>query len=197
MIGTEWWNRLIRTLSIGQSTSVRPLPPVVVRAGRTVPGWALRATVVVVALGFTATLATVSGQWILAIIGVSVMIIRPAGGLAQAYALALGIGLAIGPTHPFAPRAFVLLFGIHLLVALGSLATGLGWNTRVEWRLIALSARRFAVIQAACQVLALAAAWITDHDINAIWLTTLAGLSIAVLGSTLARDMHTVSSQQH
>jgi hypothetical protein len=175
------WNRVLSTVLISRAESQRPLPAVRIAMGRSISGGMLHLTVGIVALLGTAVLATEPAQWFFALVAVLVIVGRPMSGLPHIYAGVLGLGLAIGPAHPWAARGFLLILAVHLLVALGSIADDVPWSARVELSVLAAPARRFAAIQLFAQVLAVGAAWVSDREVSALWVGALAAMGIAAL----------------
>lgn len=173
--------RLYRTLAIRTSEFEDPPPPVRLHLRAAVPAWALNIAVAAIALWCASLLAGDAIHWIAAVAGAAVLAIRPLPGLVQVYAAVLGGGLLLA--HPSAGSAsvFLLIFGVHLLVQLGSLVQGLHWATRVEWAVLVVPARRFAVVQVAAQLAAAGAAWLVDRDVHAVWLSVVAGAALATL----------------
>jgi hypothetical protein len=182
------WNRIASTVLLNRPESHRPLPRVRVGIGRAAPGGVLHIAVALIAVLCAAQLATNPAQWIVAVAGAVALAARPTPGLPQLYAALLGLGLLIGPAHPWSSRGFVLIFGVHLLVQTAALADDLPWSARVELGALAAAARRFLVIQACAQSAAVLCAWIADRQVDATWLSVAAGLAVAALAwAMLAR----------
>lgn len=173
--------RLYRTLAVRESEFDEPPPPVRLHLRSSAPAWALNVGVAAIALLCASLLAGAAIHWIAAIAGAAVLAIRPLPGLVQVYAAVLGAGLLLADPSPGSPSVFLLIFGVHLLVQLGSLVQGLQWSARVEWAVLVVPARRFAVVQVAAQLVAAAAAWAVDRDIHAVWLSVVAGAALALL----------------
>ena len=196
--GSERWARLLRALRLE-----RPRPHVGIALDASAPAWQLRLLQVAVALGCTAMVATNEVLWVLVAAGLVAMVVRPYPLWQAGFLLAMGAGLLFAPADPFAPRAFVLLFGIHLFVVLGAILGRMPWSARLELRALLASARRFAAIQVFSQLLALAAAWLYLRDVSATWVAVLAGAALAVLAwvvsSRLAspRASRSVPSDEH
>ncbi|MCU1690515.1 MAG: putative rane protein glycine-rich [Jatrophihabitantaceae bacterium] len=177
----DFGGRLYRTFAVRGSEFDRPLPSVQIELGRTAPAWALNAVVALLGLGCAALLADLPVHWVLAIAGAAAMAIRPLPGMAQTYAGVLGAGLVLTRYEPWAARVFLLILGVHLMVQLGSIVQGLHWSTRVEVAVLVAPARRFAIVQAGAQCVAIGSAWAAGRDIDAVWLSVVAALGLAGL----------------
>jgi hypothetical protein len=188
-------SRIQRTILLGRDESDRPLPQVRMELGRSATAGAFNLGVAALALVCAAQLATTTGHWILAIAGAAAMAVRPLPGMAQIYALVLGAGLALTAYDPWAPRVFLLIFGVHLLVALGSLTQGLPWLARVELQVLLAPARRFAVVQGAAQAVALLGAWVAAQHAHAGWVAVIAGACLAAVAVVLVRSVSRAGNQ--
>lgn len=177
----EQGRRLVRTLRFGRPASQRPLPRVRIQGGPWVVGTVLRLAVAVVAIGCAALLATGPQSWALAIAAAGVLLLRPGGFAAGGFALGLGLALALSPAAPFAPRVFLLLFGVHLLFQLAALAGSVGWTTVVELRVLVPPLRRLLAGQVFAQLLALGGAELSSARLSVAWLPVLVGIALTGL----------------
>lgn len=179
-------DRVKRTVAINRDETVRPLPPITVDLGtsllsRTASARMLNLLVALLAFGCTAVLISHWLLWIPALLAIGAMAVRPEPGTAQFYAVLLGVGLALSTDDPWSIRSFLLLFGVHAMVQLGSLSQGLSSTTRVECAVLAAIGRRFAVVQIGAQAVAAAAAAIATRDVQIVWLSVAAGAALALL----------------
>lgn len=182
-------SRIQRTVLVGRDESERPLPQVRIELGRWIPAGLLNVAVAALSLICAAQVATAAGHWAMAIVGAVAMAARPLPGMAQLYALVLGGGLALTASDPWAPKVFILIFGVHLFVQLGSLTQGLRWTTRVELAALAAPGRRFLVVQIGAQAAAVGGAWLAGRSIDAGWAAVLAGGCLAALALVLIRSV--------
>lgn len=183
--------RLLRTLRVGRSPSERPLPRVRIAVGPRLPGAVLRLVVPLVALGCAALLQPGPLSTVLALVGAAVLAVRPSGVAAGCYVVGLGLLLALSPADPFSLTPYVLLFGVHLLVQLGAVASVVPWSAVVDARVLVSPARRFLVAQVFAQLLAVLAAAVTSTSLtlSALPVLAVAGLTLLAwwLVSLLAR----------
>lgn len=173
--------RLLRTLRIGRLPSQRPLPRVRIAMGPRVPGWVLRCSVGLVGLATALLLVGGPLSGFLAVCGAVLMVLRPSGIVCAGYALGLGLLLALAESAPFAPRAFMLLFGVHLMVQLGAIASTVPWSSVVDLRVLVSPARRFLIGQAFAQLLALLGAALSSTSVSVPWLPVLVGVGLTLL----------------
>ena len=158
----------------------RPLPRVSAELRTPVPAWALRGVqllvvVVCVALGPANALS-----WLIAVpLGV-LMVVVPRPYWSAMFAVWAGVVVWLGSREPFQPSLFALLFGVHLLVVLGAALDRIPLTARVELPVLIAPARRFLVVQAFSQALALLAAWVTARDMSAAWVAVAAAALVAV-----------------
>jgi hypothetical protein len=89
--------RVLRTLRIGRLPSQRPLPRVGIAIGPRMPGWVLRSSVGLVALGTASLLIGGPLSGFLAVAGALLMVARPSGIACAGY--------AVGPPSPRARSA--------------------------------------------------------------------------------------------
>lgn len=176
----ERWRRLLRVVRLDKAPSYRPRPRVKIIIGPHIYGWVVRLALVLVALACTAQLAGYPLQWVVAIIGILIMTIRPSGVVSAVYALGLGLGLAAAGTEPLAIRGFILLLGVHLLVQLGMLASSLPLQAAVELRVLKRPLGRFLILQGSAQLLALLSGWVQTRSVTSAWVGVLAGIALAV-----------------
>ncbi len=177
----EQAGRLLRTLRIGRAPSARPLPRVAISMGPWVPALVLRVGVAGVALACLALLTPGTGVWVAGALAALVMVARPSGIALSIFVVALGLRLALTTSEPFAWRSFALLFGVHLLVQLGRVVSNVGWSARIDLRVLASPARRFLLLQAFAQVLALGGALLTSASVAVPWLPVLVGVALTLL----------------
>jgi hypothetical protein len=177
----EQAGRLLRTLRIGRAPSMRPLPRVTVAMGRWVPVLVLRVGVAAVALACLALLAPGTAIWVLGSLAAVAIVLRPSGIVVSIFAVALGLRLALTGSEPFAWRSFALLFGVHLLVQLGRLVSNVGWSARVDLGVLVSPARRFLLLQAFAQLVALGGALLTSASVTVPWLPVLVGVALTLL----------------
>ena len=172
--------RLLRTLRVGRPPSQRPLPRVRIALGPRLPGAVLRLVVPLVALGCVSLLQPGTFTSVLAVVGAVLLAVRPSGVAAGCYVVGLGLLLALAPADPFSLIPHLLLFGVHLLVQLGAIASVVPWSAVVDARVLVSPARRFLVAQVFAQLLAVLAAALSSTSL------TLAALPVlAVAGLTL------------
>ena len=166
----------------------RPLPRVAAQLRTPVPTWALRAGQLLVALACIALGPANGLSWLVAVPLAVLMVVVPRPYWAAMLALWAGVVVGFGFPEPFPPNSFALLFGVHLLVVLGAALDRIPLSARVELGVLAAPSRRFLVVQAFSQALALLAAWVTARDMSAAWVTVAAGaLVAAVLWVIVAR----------
>jgi hypothetical protein len=177
----EQLERWRATLRVGRLPTHRALPVVTVTIGPWAPAVALRLVQAGVALGCVALKPPGSGVWTLAALGALLLVLRPSGIVAACFTFALGFRLAVSPSGPWLPQAFVLLLGLHLLVELGRLVAGVPWNARVQLRVLLPAARRFLPVQALAQLLALVGAVLTSTGVTVPWVPVLVGVALTGL----------------
>jgi hypothetical protein len=171
--------RLVRLLrAVGLE---RPRPCVRIELGPSAPVWALWAFQVAVGLFCTAVIAPSDVQWFFTVLALAASLVLPAPAWLALLPLSWGVGLALLPLGPFSPQAFLLLFGLHLYVVLGTAAGRTPPSARVEWAALAPTALRFVVLQAGAQALAWGAAGLRAFDVAAPWVPILAAAGIAAL----------------
>jgi hypothetical protein len=166
--------RLLRTFG-----RRRPLPAVKLGLRSAIGAWVLRLAQVAIAVGCAAIVAGVPVQWAIGILLTLGMIVRPAPAWSAVFVVWIGISVVMAPGDPLGPRTFVLLFGTHLLVALSAVLDRIPLGARVEPTVLVRPARRFLVVQAICQPLALAAAWLAVGRVSAVGVAVVAILALA------------------
>jgi hypothetical protein len=159
----------------------RPLPRVSADLRRPVPAWALRALQLAVVLTCVAVAAPNELGWLIGIALGGLIVALPRPFWAAVFAVWSGLVVLAGSTEAFQPIAFVLLFGVHLLLASSAALDRIPLTARVELLVLAGPAKRFAVVQAFGQALALLAAWVTAADVSLIWVTVAAGALVALV----------------
>jgi hypothetical protein len=165
-------------------------PRVQLALGPAVPGWLLRALLLVlagVAVQAAGAGSTLLGVGLLVAVG---PVVRPGGawpvvvvGFVAVVALTAGDGA-------WRPGAFVALAASHLLVAVAALLGPFGWSVRVEAAVLLVLLRRHLPVQAATQLVALVGAVVAQGRVELGWLGPLAALAVGalvvVLGPRLA-----------
>jgi hypothetical protein len=156
-----------------------------------VPGWVLRFCLAAAALGCTWLLQPGTLLKVLGVAFALLLAIRPGGMVGATIAVILGLGLLASSSNVFSWRSYALLFGVQLLVSLAILVGNVGWTATLELRALLGPARRFVVLQAAAQMLALVGAAVTATSLSVPLLPVLVGIGLAVLAwmllSRLAR----------
>ena len=143
------------------------------------PGWLLRVSGPAVGVG-CALLTDASSGLVLVAAGLAVLtMIWPASVAPTALALLLGLfGFAL-PDRPYEPRALALLAGIHLMMQLSALAARSTWRRRVELSALGPPLRRYLLLQAIAQPLALLAGLLGAEHVTVAWLPVAGGLALA------------------
>lgn len=177
----EQAQRLLQTVGFGRSLSQRPLPRVRIRLGARVPGAVFQLVVAAVALGSAWLVVTGPVSTFFAVAGAVLVLARPSGIACAGYAVGLGFLLAVSSSEPFAPRSFLLLFGVHLLVQLGAVASSVGWSAVLDLRVLVSPLRRFVVVQALAQLLALGGAALASASVTLPWVPVLVGVALTAL----------------
>lgn len=175
------WQQVLRKLHVDQSPSARPKPWVGVDLGPAVSGWLYRLILGLIGLGCAALVVTSVFQWVLIGLLLVLIMIRPSGMVPAILVLLLGIFFTVSGGSPLSWQPLLLLFGSHLLVVLSASIGDLPLTGLFELRVLAAPMRRFVIIQAAAQLLALAAGWLSERSISSPGLGILAGLGVAVL----------------
>ena len=183
----ETGGRLVRTLDFREPSWVRPLPRVEVKLGRWVPAWVVSVVAGAVAVGCIAMVASSRPQWILALILVGLMLVRPAGAPPALFALWLGLQVATSYVTAYTLEASGLVFGLHLVAVLLTTAADLGLATRIELRVFAGPFRRMLVIQAVVQPVTWATMTLATGDVIVRWLPIVAAFGVVVASWVLVR----------
>lgn len=179
--------RIRATLRPGSAPTERPRPRVQIATTRAVPAWALRLALLTVGL----VCVVVIGQSVVSAVilsGALLFVVAMPGSVSTAV-FAVGIGLSLLAFEPGAVSGAVsgpgviLLAGVHLVAVLGSVLGQVTLRTAVELRALVPTARRYVVIQAAAQVLALVAGWLSERAVVVTALPILAVLAL-VAGAT-------------
>lgn len=168
-------NRLRAVLGLGPlpprtGEAVPPVPRVVVRMGRTLPGAVVRLAPGVLALVVAALAGCREAWWLLAGAIAGWLVVRPrpevaAGfvGVAAAFLLGDGNRLAVDPATGAVPGVWPLaglVLAVHLLLVLTALAGHVGWTTFVEAAVLGRAARSVGAAQAVAQSALLLVAWV-------------------------------------
>ena len=159
----------------------RPVPRVSADLRMPIPAWVLRALQVLVVFACIAVGAPNALGWIVGIVLAGLMIVLPRPFWPATFAAWSGIVVLLGSADPFPLSAFALLFGVHLLLVLSAVLDRIPLTARVELPVLAAPARRFVVVQAFSQALALLAAWVTAADVSLVWVAVAAGALVAVV----------------
>ena len=166
----------------------RPLPRVTADLRRPVPAWSLRALQLVVVLGCAAVSAPTPLGWFVGIVLGGLMVALPRPFWPAVFAAWCGVVVLFASGTPFPPSIFALLFGLHLLLVLGAALDRIPLTALVELQVLARPARRFVVVQAFSQALAVLAAWVTAADVSGVWVAVAAGALVAgVMWAIVAR----------
>lgn len=168
-------NRLRAVLGLGplpprSGEAVPPVPRVVVRMGRTLPGAVVRLTPGVLALVVAALAGCREAWWVLVGAIAVWLVVRPrpevaaaTAGLAAAFLLADGNRLAVDPATGSVPGVWPLaglVLSVHLLLVLTALARHVGWTSFVEAAVLGRAARSVGAAQAVAQSALLLVAWV-------------------------------------
>lgn len=155
--------------------------------GRSIPTAVLPLSAIGVAAGLC-VIALKSPLWLG--IGLLLAVISPffsthlaAGSLV----LLLGVSQLWRTPHVSDPRFYVLLAGLHLLYVLGSFARVMPWAGRIELAALVGPAKRYAMLQAISQGIAVVALSLLDETVARIsGLSTLAALLLSLLALLFA-----------
>lgn len=151
---------------------------VTVATGPYAPGWLLRLSGPAVAVG-CAAITDASSELVLITVGLAVLTaIWPAGLAPTTLALVLGLLTLSLPSEPYDFRALLLLAGVHLTLQLTALAGCSSWRCRVELSALAPPLRRYLIIQAFVQPLALIAGLLRAEHVSVAWLPAVGGLAL-------------------
>jgi hypothetical protein len=172
----RWNERLRRALGMSRS-----LPRVAADLRTPVPAWALRAVQLAVLFACVAVAAPSEFGWLVAVLLGGLMVALPRPFWPGLFAVWAGVVVLLGSEDPFRPSTFFLLFGVHLLLVLGAALDRIPPTALVELPALASPARRFAVVQAFSQPLALLAAWVTAADVSVVWVAVAAAALVAVV----------------
>lgn len=180
-------SRLVRTFDFRQPSWVRPLPRVGIQIGRWVPAWTVHASAALVAVACIAMVATSRPQWVLALVLVGLMLLRPSGATPALFALWLGLQVATSDIASYTLEASGLVLGLHLVAVLLTTVADLRPSTRIELRVFASPFRRLAVIQVLVQPVTWATMTLAAGEITVRWLPIAAALAIAAASWALVR----------
>ncbi len=159
----------------------RPLPRVAADLRIPAPAWSLRALQLLLVVGCVAVSDPTGLGWFVGVVLGGLMVILPRPFWPALFAAWCGFVVLVGSQDPFPPSAFALLFGVHLLLALSAVLDRIPFTARVELPVLAAPARRFVVVQAFSQALALLAAWVTAAEVSVVWVAVTAGALVAVV----------------
>ncbi len=192
-------NRLRALLGLGPlpprtGEAVPPVPRVVVRMGRTLPGALVRLAPGVVAAVVAALAGCREGWWVLAGALALWLVVRPRPELAAAFAgvaalwlLADGNRLAADPVTGAVPGVgplAALVLAVHVLLVVTALARHVGWTTFVELAVLGRAARSVAAAQAVAQSALLLVAWVRTGLVGNLGL--LRGVAVVAVVLALA-----------
>lgn len=192
-------NRVRALLGLGPlpprtGEAVPPVPRVVVRLGRTLPGALVRLTPGVMALVVAALAGCRDGWWVLAGVAAGWLVARPrpevAAGLmtmAGFWLLADGNRLAPDPVTNAVPGVgplAALVLAVHVLLVVTALARHVGWTTLVEAAVLGRAARSVAAAQAVAQSALLLVAWVRTGLVGNLGL--LRGVAVVAVVLALA-----------
>lgn len=188
--------RVRATLQPGSAPTERPRPRVRIETTRAVPAWALR--LLLLAVG--AVCVVVIGQSVVSQViltgALLVVVAMPGGVSAGVFAVMVGLSLlAFDPGTPSAglpvsADAVVLLAAVHLIAVLGSVLGQVPLRTTVELRALLPTARRYVIIQATAQLLALVAGWLSEREVVVTALPVLALLALMGGATWLLPRLH-------
>lgn len=174
---------------------VPPVPRVVVRMGRTLPGVLVRLTPGVLALVVAALAGCRETWWVLATMGAVWLVARPrpqvaAGfvGVAALWLVVDGNRLAADPVTGAVPgvgRLAALVLAVHLLLVLSALASHVGWTTLVEAAVLGRAARSVGAAQAVAQSALLLVAWVRTGVLGNLELLRGVGVLAVVVAAVL------------
>lgn len=192
-------NRLRALLGLGPlpprtGEAVPPVPRVVVRMGRTLPGALVRLAPGLMALVVAGLAGCREGWWVLAGVVALWLMVRPrpevAAGfmtMAALWLLADGNRLAADPVTNAVPRVWTLaalVLAVHVMLVLTALARHVGWTTFVELAVLGRAARSVAAAQAVAQSALLLVAWVRTGLVGNLGL--LRGVAVVAVVLALA-----------
>jgi hypothetical protein len=137
--------------------------------------------VVVLAIGCVALVAHTTFLWVVAGSAALALAARPGGLAIGIFASILGFALATSTWTPGAPRSYLLLFGLHLLVQLVLLVGPVRLIAVLDLRVLLGPARRFLLLQVFAQGLALGGAKLSAAGVSLPWLPVVVGAGLVVL----------------
>jgi hypothetical protein len=131
-------------------------PPVRIHTSAAVPGGALRLVVLLIGLVCASTVVTGPPGWVV-VIGLLVgLCCAPGTVVAGALVIVFGLLMVFDPTSGAAWRTPLLVAAVPLMMQLAAVAGQASWAARIELRVLALTLRRYLVVQVFAQLLALA-----------------------------------------
>lgn len=179
--GTGLWGRIRRSVSVRRAPTLRPLPMVGVDAGLWVPAGVIRFLVPVLAFLLARTVIEQGVEiWLIALILIGVLLLRPGASGVAVYTVYLGL-LLLG-NFPGSVEAGLVVAGVHLMTILATMVGHLSRSTRVELAAFRLPLFRFAVIQVLVQSVLILGLWAEGVDVVLVWLPVVAALGIGLIG---------------
>lgn len=154
-------------------------PSVQLSVGRRIPAWALRVAAGGAALLTLPLLQSQAAGTIVTVAIVGALLLRPAGF--APVMLTLFAAVWVLTMEPFPIEVFPLLFVLHLVVMLCGLAGQVSWSGHVDLVAFATQWKRFWLVQALAQSLAVVAWWMTSIGFAAVSIQLLGALALAIL----------------
>lgn len=156
--------------------------------GPAIPGWALRAAIVLVAVAAAWGMEAPTG-WMVALAAVAALgaVSAHTGGAWMAAGMLALLLLLLPFDHG---RAAITVAAVHLLHVLAALTLVVRMRTRIAWRALAPTVRRFVLIQLIAQSL-LACVLLVPTGGGAPWAAIVGALTVLLLaigGLFLTRD---------
>lgn len=188
--------RVRATLQPGSVVTERPRPHVQITVARAVPAWALRLVLLAVGVGCVMLIGESTVSRVILSGALVVVVVMPGGVSTAVFAVGVGLSLLAfdpGPLSgvgPVSADGAVLLAAVHLIAVLGSVLGQVPLRTAVELRALIPTARRYVVIQAGAQVLALVAGWLSERGVVVTALPILAVLALLAGATWLLPRLH-------
>ncbi|GAA3608550.1 hypothetical protein GCM10022236_07810 [Microlunatus ginsengisoli] len=176
----DWVREAYRSMLTLLPSAARQ-PAVGVELHGWLPCWAFRLLAVGLALGSAALVVQTPFGWLVVGVLAALILIRPGSPAAPILVAVLGFSMVQHPDQDWAGRGPLLLLGLHACVTLAVLLGATGWAARVQLRVLASPALRFAVIQLVAQVFGLLGALLAGYDLSWPWLPVVAALLALVL----------------
>ena len=184
--GTSRWRvlaeRLAATVRVWASSSDRPLPRVRAAVGWWVPIWSVRLLVAGLAGGAATLVVQGPVGWTVMAAIIAILFLFPQAATAGVYAIAIGISYLAAGVEPFSGTLFALVFSVHLVVTIGTLVAALPGRARLQVAALVGPMRRFTIVQAVAQALAMLGAFVAAWGLTVVWLPSVAVLGLAGFG---------------